>query len=264
MHFSSAFFVAAAFVAALPFADVARAVDPNDPVVKACIRKCDVAQATDFEAAVKTYLNPKDKQRLSVIKWATVYRAEAGIGLNACNNKCQVKLSYAAEKCVKKFPVTDSDARLLCNTPPVEAERKCEDRCSKVSRKCSEKCFLKANTDWEPCVTEHKDPIDPKRIQCIKDVQNAYVNNNICDTYSNIMQLRTASLIAVVGMLTVTLTTVNAQGDPVCIKRCDEAFSAPLGDCILAHPKKPKHPERKQCVDDAYYQWVDCLENCYE
>lgn len=101
--------------------------------------------------------------------------AEAGIGLNACNNKCQVKLSYAAEKCVKTFPVTDSDARLLCNTPPVEAERKCEDRCSKVSRKCSEKCFLKANTDWEPCVTEHKDPIDPKRIQCIKDVQNAYV-----------------------------------------------------------------------------------------
>ncbi|KAF9128690.1 hypothetical protein BG015_004303, partial [Linnemannia schmuckeri] len=79
-----------------------------------------------------------------------------------------------------------------------------------------------------------------------------------------IMQLSTASLIAVVGMLAVTLTTVSAQGDPVCIKRCDEAFSAPLGDCILAHPKEPKHPERKQCVGDAHYQWRDCLENCYE
>ncbi|KAG0290244.1 hypothetical protein BGZ97_006218 [Linnemannia gamsii] len=175
MRFSSASFVAAAIVAALTFADVARAVDPNDPVVKACVRKCDLAQATDFETAVKTYPNPKDKQRLSVIKWATVYRAEAGIGLNACNNNCQVKLSYAVEKCVKMFPVTDSDARLLCNTPPVDAERKCEDRCSKVSSKCSEKCFLKANTNWEPCVTKYKDPKDPKRIQCIKDVQDAYV-----------------------------------------------------------------------------------------
>jgi hypothetical protein len=74
MRFSSASFVAAAIVAALTFADVARAVDPNDPVVKACVRKCDLAQATDFETAVKTYPNPKDKQRLSVIKWATVYR----------------------------------------------------------------------------------------------------------------------------------------------------------------------------------------------
>ncbi|KAK3838987.1 MAG: hypothetical protein J3R72DRAFT_447884 [Linnemannia gamsii] len=71
MRFSSGSFVAAAFVATLTFADVARAVDP---VVKACVRKCDVAQATDFEAAVKTYPNPKEKERLNVIKWATVFR----------------------------------------------------------------------------------------------------------------------------------------------------------------------------------------------
>ncbi|KAG0268804.1 hypothetical protein BGZ95_002306 [Linnemannia exigua] len=80
MRFSSASFIAAAFVAALTFA---RAVDPNDPVVKACLRKCDVAQATDFEAAVKTYPNPKDEQRLSVIKWATVYRGHC---ISACYN----------------------------------------------------------------------------------------------------------------------------------------------------------------------------------
>lgn len=93
---------------------------------------------------------------------------------------------------------------------------------------------------------------------------SSHASNIICDTYSNIMQLSTASLIAFIGMLAVTLTTVNAQGDPSCIQKCDEEFSAPLGDCILAHPKKPKHPERKQCVGDAYYEWVDCLENCYD
>ncbi|KAF9926346.1 hypothetical protein FBU30_004043 [Linnemannia zychae] len=78
------------------------------------------------------------------------------------------------------------------------------------------------------------------------------------------MKSTTASLIAAIGMLAVALTSVNAQGDPVCIKRCDEAFSAPLGDCILAHPKQPKNPERKQCVEDAHYKWVNCLENCYD
>ncbi|KAF9131471.1 hypothetical protein BGW39_001784 [Mortierella sp. 14UC] len=78
------------------------------------------------------------------------------------------------------------------------------------------------------------------------------------------MKLSTASLIAVIGMLAVTLPSVNAQGDPVCIKTCDEGFSAPLGACILAHPKRPKNPERKQCVADAYSQWVNCLENCYD
>ena len=83
MRFSSASFLAAAFVAVLTFADVARAVDPNDPVVKACVRKCDVAQATDFEAAVKTYPNPKDEQRLSVIKFATVYRGHC---ISGCYN----------------------------------------------------------------------------------------------------------------------------------------------------------------------------------
>lgn len=74
MRFSSASLVATAFVVTLTFADIVRAVDPNDPVVKACVRKCDVDQATDFEAAVKAYPDPKDQQRLSVIKWATVYR----------------------------------------------------------------------------------------------------------------------------------------------------------------------------------------------
>ncbi|KAK3822284.1 MAG: hypothetical protein JOS17DRAFT_754348 [Linnemannia elongata] len=83
MRFSSASFVAAAFVAALTFTDVARAVDPNDPVVKACVRKCDVAQAVDFEDAVKAYSNPKDPQRLSVIKWATVYRGHC---ISECYN----------------------------------------------------------------------------------------------------------------------------------------------------------------------------------
>lgn len=78
------------------------------------------------------------------------------------------------------------------------------------------------------------------------------------------MQLSTASLIAVVGILAVTLTTVSAQGDPVCIKRCDELFSGPLGACILAHPKRPKNPERKKCVGDAYFEWQDCLENCFD
>lgn len=100
--------------------------------------------------------------------------AEAGTRLKACNNRCQVELSYAVEKCINKFPVTDSDARLRCNAPPVEAERKCEDRCSRISSKCEEKCFLRANANWEPCVTKYKNPIHPKRIQCIKDVQNAF------------------------------------------------------------------------------------------
>ncbi|KAG0025487.1 hypothetical protein BGZ81_007123 [Podila clonocystis] len=102
----------------------------------------------------------------------------AEAGLNACNNKCHVKLSYAVERCIKKFPVTDSDARLNCNNPPVEAARKCEDRCQGIARKCDERCFLKANADWEPCVTKYKDPKDPKRIQCIKDVEYARIKCN--------------------------------------------------------------------------------------
>lgn len=80
MRFSSASFVAAAFVAALTFADVARAVDPNDPDVKACVRKCDVDQAKDLEDAVKAYPKPKDDQRLSAIKWATVFRGHCVTG----------------------------------------------------------------------------------------------------------------------------------------------------------------------------------------
>jgi hypothetical protein len=78
------------------------------------------------------------------------------------------------------------------------------------------------------------------------------------------MKLSTATLVVVVSMLAMTLTSVNAQGDPVCIKTCDEKFSATVGDCILAHPKKPKNPERKKCVDDVYFDWVNCLENCYD
>ncbi|KAG0295000.1 hypothetical protein BGZ96_012771 [Linnemannia gamsii] len=103
----------------------------------------------------------------------------AQAGLNTCNNKCQVKLSYAVGKCIEKFPVTDSDARLNCNSPPVEAERKCEDRCRKIARKCEERCFFKANVDWEPCVTKYKDPKDLKRIQCIKDVENASIKCSV-------------------------------------------------------------------------------------
>ncbi|KAF9922430.1 hypothetical protein FBU30_007436 [Linnemannia zychae] len=62
-----------AFVYAVTFVDIARAVDPNDPVVKACIRKCDVEQAQEFETAVKTYPDPRNDQRLRDIKWATVF-----------------------------------------------------------------------------------------------------------------------------------------------------------------------------------------------
>ncbi|KAF9283680.1 hypothetical protein BGZ68_005212 [Mortierella alpina] len=78
------------------------------------------------------------------------------------------------------------------------------------------------------------------------------------------MKSSTTLLIAVVAMLTVGLTSVTAQGDPVCIKKCDEPFSETIGNCILAHPKKPRHPERRKCIDEVYYKWVDCLENCYE
>ncbi|CAO3568018.1 unnamed protein product [Mortierella alpina] len=78
------------------------------------------------------------------------------------------------------------------------------------------------------------------------------------------MKSSTASLIAIVGMLAVGLTSVNAQGDPVCIKKSDEAFSESVGPCILAHPKKPSNPERQQCVSDAYDKWVNNLENCNE
>ncbi|KAF9926348.1 hypothetical protein FBU30_004045 [Linnemannia zychae] len=72
MRFYSASLIAA-FVFALTFVDVAQAVDPNDPVVKACIRKCDVEQAKAFETAVKAYPDPKNAQRLRDIKWATVF-----------------------------------------------------------------------------------------------------------------------------------------------------------------------------------------------
>ncbi|CAO3568019.1 unnamed protein product [Mortierella alpina] len=102
---------------------------------------------------------------------ALLSTAEAG--LRACDNKCQVKLSVAVEKCIKRFPVTDSDDRLKCNDAPVAAERQCEDRCRKIAIKCSERCFLKANAAWEPCVVNYKDPKDPKRIQCLKDVEAA-------------------------------------------------------------------------------------------
>ncbi|KAF9922429.1 hypothetical protein FBU30_007435 [Linnemannia zychae] len=175
--------------------------------------------------------------------------AEAGV--NECNNRCQIKLSIAVERCIKMFPVTNSDARLNCNNPAVEAEYKCENSCNAIGQKCWDRCFLKANKNWEPCVTNYKDPKDPLRIQCIKDVDNALIKF-------------TASLIAIIGVLAVVLSSVNAQGDPVCIKRCDEAFSGPLGDCILAHPNRPKNPERQKCVGDAYYEWKDCLENCYD
>ncbi|KAF9283679.1 hypothetical protein BGZ68_005211 [Mortierella alpina] len=97
----------------------------------------------------------------------------AEAGLRACDNKCQIKLSAAVGKCISRFPIVDSDERLNCNDPPVAAERKCSDHCRAIASKCSEKCFLKANAAWEPCVTDYKDPKDPKRIQCLKDVENA-------------------------------------------------------------------------------------------
>ncbi|KAF9559065.1 hypothetical protein EC968_006741 [Mortierella alpina] len=78
------------------------------------------------------------------------------------------------------------------------------------------------------------------------------------------MKSSTASLIAVLGMLAIGLTSVNAQGDPVCIKKADEAFSESVGSCILAHPKKPRNPERKKCVEEVYSKWMDSLENCYD
>ncbi|KAF9946609.1 hypothetical protein BGZ72_000188 [Mortierella alpina] len=165
---------------------------------------------------------------------------EAGKG-EVCTTKCQVKLSVAVEKCIKNFPVTDSDGRLECNKPLVAALRQCENRCREAAIKCEDKCFLKANAAWEPCVTQYKDPKDPKRIQCLKDAEETRHN-----------------------MVAIGLNSVNAQGDPVCIKKCDEAFSESVGTCILAHPKKPKHPERKECVADVYNTWVNCLENCYD
>ncbi|KAF9102626.1 hypothetical protein BGX27_010923 [Mortierella sp. AM989] len=182
MRFSSASLVAAAFAFALTFADIALAVDPNDPVVKACLRKCDVEQAKGFETAVKNYPNPRNAQRLRDIFSLTFTLLLAGTlalsstaeaGQSECDTRCQVKLSYAVEKCIKKFPVTDSDARLDCNKPPVETERKCEARCRKTALKCFERCLLKANADWEPCVTKYKDPKDSRRIQCINDVEDA-------------------------------------------------------------------------------------------
>ncbi|KAF9965826.1 hypothetical protein BGZ70_004026 [Mortierella alpina] len=177
----------------------------------------------------------------------------------ACDNRCQIKLSVAVEKCIKQFPVTDSDDRLQCNEAPVAAERKCEDRCRDIAVKCSEKCFLKANAAWEPCVVTYENPTDPKRIQCLRDVEDARLKHLLIT-----MKSSTASLIAIVGMLAIGLTSVNAQGDPVCIKKADEAFSTTIGPCILAHRKKPRHPERKECVSKAYDKWMDSLENCYE
>ncbi|KAF9559066.1 hypothetical protein EC968_006742 [Mortierella alpina] len=102
---------------------------------------------------------------------ALLSTAEAG--QKTCDNRCQVKLSVAVEKCIKRFPIADSDDRLNCNSPPVAAERQCEDRCRAQALKCDAKCFLKANAAWEPCVTQYKDPKDPKRIQCLRDVENA-------------------------------------------------------------------------------------------
>ncbi len=72
MRFSSASIFAAAFVLALSFTDVACAADSTDPIVKACARKCNVKQATEFETTVKTYQDPKNADRLRALVWSTV------------------------------------------------------------------------------------------------------------------------------------------------------------------------------------------------
>ncbi|KAG0087821.1 hypothetical protein BGZ93_006773 [Podila epicladia] len=176
MHFTSISFVAAAFAVALTITGVARAADPNDPVVKACIRKCEVEQATKFEAAVENYPDA-DNQNLTVpsnVSKGSKIMLEAEAGLNACAHKCQITLSTKIEKCIIKNPITDSDARLDCNRPAVAAERKCEDQCRAIAIKCWDRCFDKANAAWEPCVTAYKDPKVPKRLKCINDVENAH------------------------------------------------------------------------------------------
>ena len=81
MHFSSASIIVAAFVLTLSFADIARGAEPTDPAVAACIRKCKVKQATEFETTVKQYPDFKNDERLRALVWSTVFRGH-------CEREC--------------------------------------------------------------------------------------------------------------------------------------------------------------------------------
>ncbi|KAG0240722.1 hypothetical protein BGW41_006719 [Actinomortierella wolfii] len=98
---------------------------------------------------------------------------EAAIGLNKCKEKCEVTLSVEVGKCIKKHPITESDGRLKCNRSATDKELECSNRCQEKATKCYQKCWMKAMVNWEPCVVKYNDPNDPKRIKCIKDVNNA-------------------------------------------------------------------------------------------
>ncbi|KAG0240725.1 hypothetical protein BGW41_006722 [Actinomortierella wolfii] len=94
----------------------------------------------------------------------------AEAGLKACQDKCELRLSKSAERCVKAHPNIDSDARFACNLAQGEAFDSCSERCRKTFFKCEKRCTLRLHTDWERCVNEYEDPVDPQRIKCINDV----------------------------------------------------------------------------------------------
>ncbi|KAF9934569.1 hypothetical protein BGZ75_010116 [Mortierella antarctica] len=188
---------AAALALALAFSAVVSA-----QISQECVHKCDVQRATEIATAVKAYPDYKDPKRLEAIDaaqdkyfdvcnynliavnmkssltstlffavcaMAALSSTEAKTPSVACRDLCT---SFSVGECVKKYSPITSNAGVKCiNEAVLPYTGACKDECMKQLRVCDDNCFVVMGPNWESCVDQYTDPKDPKRIQCIKDVE---------------------------------------------------------------------------------------------
>ncbi|KAF9165807.1 hypothetical protein DFQ26_009331 [Actinomortierella ambigua] len=159
---------------------VARAaVDLNDPVIVACVRQCNITLANSWEnSPLSTMKFSLASGLLLTVYGLATLMSPTEAGLAKCRDKCLLKLSKAAERCMKRHPIVDSEARFSCNGAQGERYDACTDRCYVPYKRCSKKCNLRLHTNWESCIDGWADPADPERIKCIYDV--LHKSYNLC------------------------------------------------------------------------------------
>lgn len=100
---------------------------------------------------------------------ATVSSAEVKTPSQTCRDLCT---SLSAGECVKKFIPIISNAGVECVNVAVQPySGACKEKCMDEMRACSKNCFVLVGPQLEACVDQYADHTDPKRIQCLKDVE---------------------------------------------------------------------------------------------
>ncbi|CAO3566098.1 unnamed protein product [Mortierella alpina] len=92
----------------------------------------------------------------------------------ACRDLCT---SFSVGECVKKYKPITSNTGVKCINEAVQPYTgACKDECMKQLVACDNNCFVVVGPNWESCVDQYADSKDPKRIQCIKDVEDPLRN----------------------------------------------------------------------------------------